>query len=144
LGDSGYPLEEERILVRYKGSKYHQADFTNVNESELSNDEFFNKRHSSARVTIERVNGLFKKKFGIFQKAIPYSPPICIQIIYGCACLYNFVFDREWTWTDIENVELCDDEEGDEADGDLNVSNSVGANEWRDQLRNQLILGRKY
>jgi hypothetical protein len=135
LADAAYPLLDRRILTPYKGERYHLKDFNQL--TTLTPNEFFNRRHSGARVTIERVIGLFKQKFSIFEKVLTCDPQMINFIIVAAALIYNFCFDFDWNAKELEDVVLPVNIS---PMGDFSGSNSVEAQTWRDELKAELIL----
>ena len=68
LADSGYPLTSI-TMTPYPRTRYHLREFNGrVTGREAQNkEELFNHRHSSLRMTIEQVWGVFKRRWGIWR-----------------------------------------------------------------------------
>ena len=58
----------------------------------VQNEELFNLRHSSLRVTIERAFGSFKRRFKILDDATPFFPfQTQVDVVVACCIVHNFV-----------------------------------------------------
>ncbi|KAK7095731.1 hypothetical protein V1264_005102 [Littorina saxatilis] len=75
LGDAGYPLKE-----------WLMTPFTDPQTREK---ERFNGSHCSTRSTIERTNGVLKKRWHCLHSQLRYDPPRACRIIMACIVLHN-------------------------------------------------------
>ena len=66
LGDAGYACRPG-VLPPFRGTRYHLNEFPSRNYPKNAK-ELFNLRHSSLRVTIERVFGALKNRFKILDQ----------------------------------------------------------------------------
>ncbi|KAH1046439.1 hypothetical protein J1N35_037223 [Gossypium stocksii] len=62
LADAGYGIRN-RYITPYRGVRYHLKEFSAQGPENAK--ELFNLRHSSLRITIERVFGILKKRFRV-------------------------------------------------------------------------------
>ena len=76
VGDSGYPLEPWLL-----------TPFSDPGTGTVQ--ETFNKRHASARNTVERCNGLLKSRFRCLSqyRVLHYTPTKAASITNACAVL---------------------------------------------------------
>jgi hypothetical protein len=76
----------------FRGVRYHLNEWGN---NPVQNDkELFNHRHSSLRVTVERVFGSLKRRFKILDDAIPFFPfPTQVEIVVAYCIIHNWVIE---------------------------------------------------
>jgi hypothetical protein len=84
IGDSAYPLSQ-RLMTPYPGINLHVL---------CPPKEYFNYYHSQIRITSERYNGVFIRRWGIFWAPMEYDLKTCIKIIHACMRLHNFINKR--------------------------------------------------
>ena len=77
LGDAGYS-NSDYFLVPYKGVRYHLNEQKLASLKSANAKELFNLRHASLRNIIERIFGVVKRRFQIFDK----TPEYCRFILY--------------------------------------------------------------
>lgn len=78
IGDEAFPLSKN-LLRNYSGRNLSQ------------DKEYFNKRLSSARNTIERSFGILSSRFRIFRREISVGPEFATSIVKCCVVLHNFI-----------------------------------------------------
>lgn len=87
LADAGYGVTE-KILVPYKGERYHLNEYRNGRQPRTK-EEMYNLRHSQLRMSIEKIFGVLQKKFPFITRPIQYKTTNSINkanlIIYSCA-----------------------------------------------------------
>lgn len=68
--------------------------------------ELFNLRHSSARNTVERIFGIFKREFGLFKTAPEYPIDMQAMFVPALSAIHNFnrVHDRSTNHIFDENI----------------------------------------
>lgn len=96
LGDSGYMLKHW-LLTPY------------LNPTTCA-QERYNMAHTSTRVTIERCNGVLKRRWHCLHGELRYSPARACQIIKSCIVLHNKAIR--------DKVPLLDDDTDDSDDDD--------------------------
>jgi hypothetical protein len=131
LADAGYsntPL----TLVPYRGVRYHLREQALANMKPKTKEELFNLRHSSLRNVVERVFGVFKRRFKIFDRAPQYAFKTQVKLVYALTALHNFI-NRHGA-TDL--TYLLDDEEldGQSAGSKGEVVDSREMNERRESI----------
>jgi hypothetical protein len=89
LVDVGYGAKPD-FLPPFCAVRYHLNEWGNnpvQNENEL-----FNHRHSSLRVTVERAIGSVKRRFKILYDATPFFPfKTQVDIVVACCIIHNWV-----------------------------------------------------
>ena len=76
--------------------------------SPKNKEELFNLRHAQARNCVERIFGVFKKRFPILSKPNEYPYPTQVKLVLALAALHNFIRSRsghretEW-WEQLED-----------------------------------------
>ena len=84
-------MNRSRLIAPYRGVRYHLKEYV-VRPLENAK-ELFNLRYASLRTVIERVFGVFKKKFPIIASTI--EPNYCVdtqnEIILACCMLHNYL-----------------------------------------------------
>lgn len=104
LGDSGYPLK-----------KWLMVPFMNpATDAEMR----YNRRHASTRSSIERCNGVLKRRFACLSTGIRMNPERACTVIMATIVLYNICLD---------NMGLFDQDDLD-GDADGNMGNGHGNN----------------
>jgi len=106
----------------------------------------FNLRHSSARNVIERIFGVFKRRFRILHLPPEYDMSIQARIPSALAALHNFIRDF-----DPEEVHIFDEQPLDFAleiadhngtselkQGPVTPAQTARANERRDRIANDM------
>jgi hypothetical protein len=84
------------MLVPYNGVRYHLKEWHRDGVDKPRNkEELFNLRHSSARNVIERLFGVFKRKFRILSKGNEYSIERQVALVNVLAALFNFIAQRD-------------------------------------------------
>ncbi|XP_066319323.1 protein ALP1-like [Miscanthus floridulus] len=88
LVDVGYGAKPG-FLPPFRGVRYHLNEWGN---NPVQNEELFNLRHSSLRVTVERAFGSLKRRFKILDDATPFFPfQTQVDIVVACCIVHNFV-----------------------------------------------------
>jgi len=77
--DTGYP-NEYGYLGPYKGERYHFQEFRRRVQP-TSQEERFNRAHSSLRNVIERAFGVWKQRWRILQNMLAYPYKSQVQIV---------------------------------------------------------------
>ncbi|OLL23701.1 putative nuclease HARBI1, partial [Neolecta irregularis DAH-3] len=90
LVDAAYALKKG-FLPPYRGIRYHLQEQSLAAQRPETKEELFNLRHSQLRNAIERVFGIFKKRFTILNHRMEFSVPIQARIVTALAALHNFI-----------------------------------------------------
>lgn len=90
LGDGGF-ANRRYCLTPYRGQRYHLQEFTGMGNHAQKKEELFNLRHASLRNVVERLFGVFKSRFTIFNSKPPFSYQVQAEIVTACAGLHNFL-----------------------------------------------------
>ncbi|GFP93058.1 hypothetical protein PHJA_001450100, partial [Phtheirospermum japonicum] len=90
VADCGYP-NRRQFLAPYRGTRYHLKDFTGQGRDPNNAKELFNLRHSSLRIVVERIFGIFKSRFVIFKSAAPFPFRTQTELVLDCAGLHKFL-----------------------------------------------------
>ena len=89
LGDAGYACRPG-VLPPFRKTKYHLNEFAGRNYLRTP-QELFNLRHSSLRVTVERVLGALKNRFKILDQK-PFHPyPTQVKLVLACCIIPNWI-----------------------------------------------------
>ncbi|KAK5772255.1 hypothetical protein PVK06_048535 [Gossypium arboreum] len=88
LADAGYGIRNGYITP-YRGVRYHLKEFSDQGPENAK--KLFNLRHSSLRITIERVFGILKKRFRVLD-----ADPFCnfqtqVDIVLACCIIHNHI-----------------------------------------------------
>ena len=102
LGDAGYANDVD-ILAPYRGVRYHLREISAAGLEASSPEELFNYRHSSLRNAVERVFGVFKRRWRLFKTQHEFSVQTQVKLVYGLAGVHNFINKVAGT-QDIEDV----------------------------------------
>ena len=113
LGDAGFPLVRNFILTPYRGVRYHLKEWAASAEHRPSTpEELFNLRHAQLRNAVERIFGVWKRRFKVLS-----SPPEwrniddAMNVLRALAALHNLIRHCDSN-TDEERL-LTDDVIGD-------------------------------
>ncbi|MED6133416.1 hypothetical protein PIB30_116666 [Stylosanthes scabra] len=90
LVDAGY-TNGPGFLAPYRGTRYHLKEWGHGARAPQTYQEYFNRKHSSARNVIERCFGLLKKRWAILRSPSFYPIKTQSQIIIACCLLQNFI-----------------------------------------------------
>jgi hypothetical protein len=90
LADAGYSLTRDTITP-YRGVRYHLKEWSSGNQKPATKEELFNLRHASLRNVIERVFGVFKKKFPLMQSMLSYPFSTQVELVLGATVVFNFI-----------------------------------------------------
>ncbi|XP_074558495.1 protein ANTAGONIST OF LIKE HETEROCHROMATIN PROTEIN 1-like [Curcuma longa] len=90
LVDAGY-TNGQGFLAPYRGTRYHVQEWAQGSRAPQNYQEYFNKKHSSARNIIERCFGLLKKRWTILRSPSFYPIKTQNRIIIACCLLQNFI-----------------------------------------------------
>lgn len=110
-----------------------------LNTSQRSVEERFNKRHASARVSVERCNGVLKSRFRCLLKhrVLHYLPETAGHITNACAVLHNICNERNlyFEYADLEDDDLLPpnnySDDDDDDDHQRNYPSAASAAEIR-------------
>nr|XP_015886910.1 uncharacterized protein LOC107422030 [Ziziphus jujuba var. spinosa] len=104
--------------------------------------EYFNMKHASARIVIERCFGLLKMQWGILRSPTFYPIKTQCQIITACCLLHNLI-RGEMAIDPIEseanmNGRNMENEESEGIGTIGTIESSNGWTTWRDNLASQM------
>ena len=88
--DSGLPISTS-FLPPHKSTRYHAQDFHSSSRQITSKKEFYNYRHSSLRMVIERSFGVLKARFPILNLMPNFKPIRQRYVVIVCCALHNFI-----------------------------------------------------
>ena len=95
LADAGY-YNASFMMTPYDGTRYHLKEWIRDGVDKLRNkEELFNLRYSSARNVVERLFGVFKRKFKVMRFHVEYSLDCQIDLVMALAVVFNFIADRD-------------------------------------------------
>jgi hypothetical protein len=78
------------LSTPYRWVRYHLTEYGNINHP-TNAKELFNLRHSSLRVTVERVFGALKNIFRILDNK-PFHPyKTQVKLVLACCILHNWI-----------------------------------------------------
>ena len=121
LGDAGYACRPG-VLPPFRATRYHLNEFSSSNYPRDAK-ELFNLRHSSLRVTVERVFGALKNRFKILDQKPFHTFPTQVKLVLACCILHNWIL--EWGGVD----KYFPEEEDVTPDTDDDVGHGIAAND---------------
>lgn len=89
LADAGYYNTDP--LTPYRGVRYHLKEQAAANLRPGNKEELFNLRHSSLRNAIERIFGVYKRRFQCFDAAPEFSLSVQIQLVFALTGVHNWI-----------------------------------------------------
>ena len=90
LADAGY-YNTDYTLTPYRGVRYHLKEQAAANRKPGNKEELFNLRHSSLRNAIERIFGVYKRRFQCFDSAPEFSLQIQIKMVFALTAVHNWI-----------------------------------------------------
>ncbi|KAK5812661.1 hypothetical protein PVK06_028098 [Gossypium arboreum] len=108
LADAGYDIRNGYITP-YRGVRYHLKEFSA--QGPENEKELFNLRHSSFRITIERVFGILKKRFRVLDAKPFWNFQAQVDIVLACCIIHNHIMGVDPS--DLLNQELYEEPESD-------------------------------
>ncbi|KAL5482398.1 hypothetical protein ACEPAI_8992 [Sanghuangporus weigelae] len=92
LGDAGFSASTS-VLVPYRGVRYHLREWHagNQNSRPQNAKELFNLRHAQARNVVERIFGVFKRRFSIINAAPEYPIETQAALIQALCVVHNII-----------------------------------------------------
>jgi len=95
LADAGYCQSGGyggQVLSPYIGPRYHLVEWKKGKLRPQTKEELFNLRHSQLRNVVERVYGVFKIRFQIFQSARDgLSLATQVKLVYALSAVHNWI-----------------------------------------------------
>ncbi|XP_040962065.1 uncharacterized protein [Gossypium hirsutum] len=88
LADAGYGIRN-RCITLYRGVRYYLKEFGA--EGSENAKELFNLRHSSLRITVERVFGILKKQFRVLDAEPFWNFQTQVDIVLACCIIHNHI-----------------------------------------------------
>ncbi|PPD94579.1 hypothetical protein GOBAR_DD08392 [Gossypium barbadense] len=88
LTDAGYGIQIG-CITPYRGVRYHLKEF--ATEGPENAKELFNLRHSSLRITVERVFEILKKRFRVLDAEPFWNFQIQVDIVLVCCINHNHI-----------------------------------------------------
>jgi hypothetical protein len=119
------------VLSPYQAVRYHLQEWEYASNKPQNKEELFNLRHAQLRSVVERIFGVFKNRFHIFDKARDgYSVVTQVAIIQALTGLHNFInsykdsdFEAEWRAIEASPERLAALSEGDiSSEGGVSVA----------------------
>ncbi|KAK5839534.1 hypothetical protein PVK06_008335 [Gossypium arboreum] len=108
LADAGYGIRNGYITP-YRGVRYHLKEFSTQGPENAK--ELFNLRHSSLRITIERVLGILKKRFCVLDAESFWNFQAQVDIVLTCCIIHNHIMGVDPS--DLLNQGLYEEPESD-------------------------------
>ncbi|KAK5833130.1 hypothetical protein PVK06_016942 [Gossypium arboreum] len=108
LADAGYGIRN-RFITPYRGVRYHLKEFSAQGPENAK--ELFNLRHSSLRITIERVFGILKKRFRVLDVEPFWNFQTQVDIVLVYCIIHNHIIGVDPN--DLLNQGLYDESESD-------------------------------
>ena len=95
LADAGY-YNASFMMIPYDSTRYHLKEWQREGVDRPRNkEELFNLRHASTRNAIERIFGVFKRKFAIIDKGVEITIKQQVALVVGLTALFNFIAIRD-------------------------------------------------
>ncbi|KAK5836962.1 hypothetical protein PVK06_012768 [Gossypium arboreum] len=108
LADAGYGIRNG-FITPYRGVRYHLKEFSAQGPENAK--ELFNLRHSSLRITIERVFGILKKLFRVLDAEPFWNFQTQVDIVLACCIIHNHIMGVDPS--DLLNQGLYEEPESD-------------------------------
>jgi len=90
LGDAGFGVRPG-IAISFSLIRCHLSDWVDAENRPTKATEYYNLRHSQARVKVENAFGWLKRTAKLIRQSAPEYPlEKQIQFLYACIALYNF------------------------------------------------------
>lgn len=93
LADARYS-NSRLTLTLYRGVRYYLREVQIAGLKLENTKELYNLRHSLLRNVVERIFGIFKRRFQIFKAALEFLYLIQTRLVYAYIALYNFLTVR--------------------------------------------------
>lgn len=123
------------VMQPYKGVRYHLNEQKLASLKPANAKELFNLRHASLRNIIERIFGVVKRRFQIFDNAPEYSQAMQIDIAYAAMRLHNFIKSHPGNEEDIYYTQIdIPDDAGRQGGIPTTQSSSAQMNNLRDRM----------
>lgn len=90
LADAGY-YNTDFTLTPYCGVRYHLKEQAAANCKPGTKEELFNLRHSSLQNAIERIFGVYKRRFHCFDTAPEFPLLVQIQMVFALTAVHNWI-----------------------------------------------------
>lgn len=90
LVDAGYP-NTRHCLSPYRGVRYHLKEFGQARDRPANAKEYYNLWHAKIRNCVERAFGILKIRFEILTRAMRGDLNFCLDAIFACFLLHNFL-----------------------------------------------------
>lgn len=141
LADAGFSSCDV-LLVPYRGVQYHLREWHAVRNRRPANyKELFNYRHAGARNIIERIFGVFKKRFPAIKNGTEYPMSSQARIFPACAVIHNFIRTHDPDdWSEVDSEEEHSLEDARDGEGELGEgyvirsTETIRANKRRDTI----------
>ncbi|PPS08317.1 hypothetical protein GOBAR_AA12330 [Gossypium barbadense] len=108
LADAGYGIHNG-FITPYHGVRYHLKEFSGQGPENAK--ELFNLRHSSLRITIERVFRILKKRFRVLDAEPFWNFQTQVDIVLACCIIHNHIMGVDPS--DLLNQGLYEEPESD-------------------------------
>lgn len=91
LGDAGYSQVSNDILVPYRGTRYHLAEWLAGVDRPRNPKELYNRRHSSLRNVVERAFGVLKRRWRLLDAPREFAMDTQVDLVYALAALHIWI-----------------------------------------------------
>jgi hypothetical protein len=108
LADAGF-YNCDFMMTPYPRTRYHLKEWDLVDWKPENKEELFNLRHASLRNAIERIFGIFKRRFQIMKKPTELSIEQQVDLVIVLTALFNFISNREQILEVIPGFESSDE-----------------------------------
>ncbi|KAH1047135.1 hypothetical protein J1N35_037919, partial [Gossypium stocksii] len=150
LADAGYGIRNGYITP-YRGVRYHLKEFSDQGPENAK--ELFNLRHSSLRITIERVFGILKKRFRVLDAEPFWNFQTQVDIVLACCIIHNHIMGVdpndllnqglfEESDSDLIISTLTEREEREEAREWSAKRDEIAQTMWADYMTRNIIMGK--
>ncbi len=140
LADAGYSANSDLLLTPYQKTRYHLREQGIAREKPANEQELFNLRHAQLRNVVERVFGVFKRRFAILEaprRGLTLRTQA--KLIYALAYLHNFLnCSGSDPFAEAEALPVDGPEEvitGTPDDGDASRRDRMAKEMWEDYQR---------
>jgi hypothetical protein len=105
VADAGYGLQPG-LMTPYWAVRYHLKEQAAAGLRPATPKELYNLRHASLRNIVERLFGVFKKKFTILKSPPEIDLSKQIRLVYSLCVLWNFIRKHESLRSLLEEIEI--------------------------------------
>lgn len=138
VADAGYS-NSGMTLSPYRGVRYHLREIKAAGKDPQDKYELYNFRHSSLRNVVERIFGVFKRRWRLFDRPHEFSIRTQVKLVYALVAIHNLINKFYPVGSDFDRFEPCENEmDGDEEIAPESVRQDAEMDGKREAIANLL------